>query len=145
MVIAVLEFGMFGHELFASRRACRLAGCAFHDPPCRLEINGARGDIKFGDDGIAEGALDLRDITGQNLRFDLGDDDDVLRAELGIVQAEGDAAAIMNRGMTRDNLLDVLWMEILSGDDDQVFLPPDDIEMSIVAETKIAGCVPIGL
>ena len=60
-------------------------------------------------------------------------DHDVFGPEIGIVHAHRDHAAVVNRGMAGDNLLDVLGIDVFAADDQQVFLAPDDVEFAVTA------------
>jgi hypothetical protein len=44
--------------------------------------------------------------------------------------------------VARDDLLDVLGMDVLTCDDGQIFLPSDDIQLTVDGEPHVAGPVP---
>jgi len=44
--------------------------------------------------------------------------------------------------VARDDLLDVLRMDVLSRNDDHIFLPPDDVQLIAADERQVAGPVP---
>src|SRR5262245_57970930 len=143
MAIHWLKFGMFGDELFACRGACRFAGRALDDPSWWLDVDFPRGDVELGDDGITERGFDRAGVAQLVLVLGLGDDDDVFGAQVGIVVAEGHRPSVVNGRVARDDLLDVLRLDVLSRNDDQIFLPSDYIQLTVDGEPQVAGPVPV--
>src|SRR5271165_5864969 len=98
------KFGMLAHELLASGRTRGFAGGALDDPLGRLQENRTNRHAHARDDAAADFALDFRHH------------DDVFRPNAGIVRAHRDHAAVVNGGMSTDNLLDVLRINVFAAD-----------------------------
>src|SRR6185436_1663924 len=122
----------------------RLARGALDHPPWRLEVHRARRDPELRDDRALDRSLDgEHPVRNQvSLVGDLGDDDDLLRPEIGVEETHGDRAAVVDGRMRTDDLLDVLRIDVLAGDDDEVLLAADHVELAGEQEPEIAGPVP---
>jgi hypothetical protein len=68
--------------------------------------------------------------------------DDVIRPQIGVVHAQRNYATIVNGGVARDNLFNVLRIDIFAADNEQVFLPADHEQFAFEMKSEIARVVP---
>src|ERR1019366_3539718 len=128
---------MLLQQLLARSGTCRLPGRALHNPFRRLQENRTNRDSHGGYDQAADLALNLCHVREKFLGFHFRDHDDVFRPEIGIVHAHRDHAAVMNGGMASDNFLNVLRINILTADNEQVFLPAHYIQFALQIEPEL--------
>src|SRR5271165_1802819 len=138
----LMQLGMLPQQLLAGAGTGRLARRALHDPLGRLEKNRAYGDAGPGDDPGAHFALNRRRVLQQLLALDFGDQHDLFRPKIRIVQAHGNGATVVDGRMCGSNLLDVLRIDVLATDNQQVFLASHDVQLAVNIETEIAAVIP---
>src|SRR4030095_15921875 len=134
--------GWCGAGLLAGRRACGFSRRALDDPSWWLDVDLPRCDVELGDDGIAKRGFERAGIAQLVLVLGLGDDDDIFGAQVRIVEAEGHRPSVVNGRVARDDLLDVLRLDVLPRDDDHIFPPSDDIQLTVDGEPEVVGPVP---
>src|SRR5208337_1237088 len=133
---------MFGQQLLASGGARRFSGCALHDPLRRLQENSADSHSHVGHYVAADLAFDVVRLLEKLLFLHLRDDHDIFRTKIGIEYAQSNGAAVVDRRVAADNFFDVLRINVLTTDDEQVFLAAHNIEFAIEVEAEVARIIP---
>ena len=67
---------------------------------------------------------------------------EVFCTQIRIVDAQRNRAAIVNRRVSTDDLFHVLRINVLASQDQQVFLPANDIQFTVQQKPQVASVVP---
>src|SRR5579864_8220450 len=128
---------MFPSQFLKCCRSRCLSCSTFYDPLRRLQQNRPNRHAQPSCDPGADLAFDLLRLYEKLFSFDFSHNEDLFCSEIGIVQSQCDDPPIMSRRMAGDNLLDILRIQVLSADNDEIFLASDDKELAVEEETEI--------
>src|SRR5262245_58101663 len=113
---------MLTDYLVARRRPRRLACGALYQPAGRLEVDTAYRHPQLGGHRLAYGGFDRQRVAKLPILRHFRNDNDVLGSEARVEHSESDRTAVVDGRVRRDDLFNVLRVDILSADDDQVLL-----------------------
>src|SRR5208283_2603515 len=129
---------MLLQQLLASSRTSCFSGGALHNPLRGFQIDGANGHAAAGHHLGTYLTFDIGSIPEQLFPLNFRGDNDIFSAEIGIVHADRDGTAVMNRWVTADDLLNVVRIDILAANDKQVFLSANNVKLALQIEPKIS-------
>ena len=119
-LVAAGQFLMLGEELRPRRRTSGLARGALDDPAGWLQIDRPNRYTQRSNHCVTQRSFDMHRIDQVLFVLDFRRDNDVFRSQVRIVQTERHGPTVVNRVVLADNLLDVLGIDVLAGDDDEV-------------------------
>src|ERR1035437_8637116 len=133
---------MLFQQLLARGGARRLTCSALHNPFWRLQENGSNGHAAARYYQAAYLAFDAGHIVQQLLLLHFRYHDDLLGAEIRIVQSHGNRTSVMDRRVATHDFFDVLRINVFAADNEQVSLAANNVKFAIKVEAKVARVVP---